>query len=55
MLVGTAARLKERWSGKRKFLIETSGGIDEKNLKERAINGKSFSSTVISYSLVYRG
>lgn len=55
MLVGTAARLKERWSGKRKFLIETSGGIDEKNLKERAINGKSFPSTAIPCSLVYRG
>lgn len=38
-LVSTAARLKQRWGGKRKFLIETSGGIEEKNLQERAING----------------
>jgi nicotinate-nucleotide pyrophosphorylase (carboxylating) len=39
VLVSTAARLKQRWSGKRKFLIETSGGIEERNFKERAING----------------
>jgi nicotinate-nucleotide pyrophosphorylase (carboxylating) len=45
VLVSTAARLKERWSGKRKFLIETSGGIEEKNLQERAINGMFFMST----------
>ena len=38
-LVNTARRLKERWQGKRRFLIETSGGIEENNLKERAING----------------
>ncbi|KAG8928306.1 hypothetical protein FRC03_000827 [Tulasnella sp. 419] len=37
-LYGVARRLKERWAGKRKFLIETSGGIDEGNLKERAVN-----------------
>lgn len=39
-LISTAARLKQRWSGKRKFLIETSGGIEENNFKERAINGE---------------
>lgn len=39
-LVSTARTLKERWRGKRKFLIETSGGIEEGNLKERAINGR---------------
>jgi nicotinate-nucleotide pyrophosphorylase (carboxylating) len=44
-LVSTARRLKERWGGKRKFLIETSGGIEEGNLKERAINGRQDLST----------
>lgn len=39
-LVNTARKLKERWAGKRKFLIETSGGIEIGNLKERAINGE---------------
>jgi len=38
-LASSAKTLKERWRGKRKFLIETSGGIEEGNLKERAING----------------
>ena len=38
-LVGVATRLKEEWLGKRKFLLETSGGIEEHNLHERAING----------------
>ncbi|KAG8990465.1 hypothetical protein FRB94_000282 [Tulasnella sp. JGI-2019a] len=37
-LYSAARNLKERWSGKRKFLIETSGGIEEGNLKERAVN-----------------
>ncbi|KAF8517872.1 nicotinate-nucleotide diphosphorylase [Gautieria morchelliformis] len=45
VLVSTAARLKERWNGKRKFLIETSGGIEEKNLKDRAINEVDILST----------
>jgi len=44
-LVSTAKRLKERWSGKRKFLIETSGGIEEGNLKERAISEVDILST----------
>jgi nicotinate-nucleotide pyrophosphorylase (carboxylating) len=38
-LVGVAGRLKEKWSGKRKFLFESSGNITETNLHERAING----------------
>jgi nicotinate-nucleotide pyrophosphorylase (carboxylating) len=38
-LVETARRLRERWKGKR-FLLETSGGIEEGNLRERAVNGK---------------
>ncbi len=39
-LVTTARRLRENWPNKR-FLIESSGGIDETNLLERAVNGKS--------------
>jgi nicotinate-nucleotide pyrophosphorylase (carboxylating) len=38
-LLSVARALKERWGGKRKFLLESSGGITEDNLKERAING----------------
>lgn len=38
-LVDVAKRLKERWAGK-KFLLETSGGITESNIHERAVNGK---------------
>jgi len=37
-LLSVARRLKEKWSGKRKFLFETSGNITEANLQERAIN-----------------
>lgn len=40
-LLSVARRLKEKWSGKRKFLFETSGNITEANLQERAINGKN--------------
>ena len=40
-LVSVARRLKERWVGKRKFQIETSGGIEEGNLTTRAINGEN--------------
>lgn len=36
-LLQVARRLRERWSGRR-FLLETSGGIDENNLCERAVN-----------------
>ena len=39
-LVSVAKRLREKWTGKRKFLFETSGNITESNLQERAINGK---------------
>ena len=39
-LVHVARRLKEKWNGKRKFLVETSGNITEANLQERAINGE---------------
>ena len=42
-LVNAAAELRERWGLQggtgRRFLLETSGGIDEANLKKRAING----------------
>lgn len=40
-LLSVARRLKEKWSGERKFLFETSGNITEANLQERAINGKN--------------
>ncbi|KAG6821548.1 hypothetical protein H0H93_000057 [Arthromyces matolae] len=37
-LVNIARRLKERWLGKRKFMLETSGNITDSNLQERANN-----------------
>jgi len=37
-LAATAGRLKDKWDGKRKFLFECSGGIDEQNLTSRAID-----------------
>jgi len=37
-LVSIARRLREKWKGQRKFLLETSGGIEESNLHEHAIN-----------------
>ena len=40
-LLDVAKRLKERWVGKRKFLLETSGGIEENNLRSRAVNRES--------------
>lgn len=49
-LVGAARRLKEKWSGQRKFLLETSGGIEEGNLRERAVNGKRRYSSLIVYA-----
>jgi nicotinate-nucleotide pyrophosphorylase (carboxylating) len=39
-LVVVARRLRERWRGRRVFKLETSGGIEEGNLIERAINGE---------------
>jgi nicotinate-nucleotide pyrophosphorylase len=38
-LVGVARRLRDKWTGKRKFLFESSGNITEANLQERAIPG----------------
>lgn len=40
-LTDVSKRLKEKWSGKRKFLFESSGNITESNLQERAIDGKA--------------
>ncbi|KAI0723075.1 nicotinate-nucleotide diphosphorylase [Earliella scabrosa] len=37
-LVGVARRLKDKWAGKRKFLFESSGNVNEANLHERALN-----------------
>ncbi|KAI0722250.1 nicotinate-nucleotide diphosphorylase [Cerioporus squamosus] len=37
-LVGVASRLKEKWAGKRKFRLESSGNITESNIHERALN-----------------
>ena len=39
-LISVARRLREKWASK-KFLLETSGGIEEGNLRERAVNGTS--------------
>ncbi len=39
-LVGVARRLKERWTGKRKFRLESSGNITESNIHGRALNGE---------------
>lgn len=47
-LVTVARRLKDKWAGKRKFLLESSGNITETNLHERAINGVLFHSDAIS-------
>ena len=41
-LADVSKRLKEKWTGKRKFLFESSGNITESNLQERAIDGKPF-------------
>ena len=40
-LASVAGRLRERWRGEgKKFMLETSGGITESNLRERAITGR---------------
>jgi nicotinate-nucleotide pyrophosphorylase (carboxylating) len=40
-LASVARRLRLRWAGEgKRFLLETSGGITESNLRERAIAGK---------------
>lgn len=44
-LADVSKRLKEKWSGKRKFLFESSGNITEGNLQERAIDGRFLSLT----------
>jgi nicotinate-nucleotide pyrophosphorylase (carboxylating) len=50
-LRSVAARLRERWAGSgKKFLLETSGGITESNLHERAISGKSVSALFSKHS-----
>jgi nicotinate-nucleotide pyrophosphorylase (carboxylating) len=46
-LADVSKRLKEKWSGKRKFLFESSGNITESNLHERAIDGEALSLIVI--------
>ena len=38
-LMSVARRLKEKWTGKRRFLFESSGNITAENLQERAIEG----------------
>jgi len=48
-LVDVARRLKEKWTGKRKFLFETSGNITESNLQERAISGEISSGFVSDF------
>ena len=35
-----ARRLKEKWKGQHKFLLETSGNITAANLKERVLTGE---------------
>jgi len=37
-LASVARALRERWGGKRKFLLENSGNITESNIQDRAIN-----------------
>ena len=39
-LKDVAARLKAKWTGKRKFLFESSGNVTEANIHERALNGE---------------
>jgi len=51
-LAGVARKLKEKWTGKRKFLFESSGNITESNLKERAINDIDILSTSVVHQSV---
>jgi len=51
-LINVARRLKEKWSGKRKFLFETSGNITETNLQGRAINEIDILSTSVVHQSV---
>ncbi|KAF8320849.1 nicotinate-nucleotide diphosphorylase [Clavulina sp. PMI_390] len=50
-LLDVAARLKKRWVGRRHFLLETSGGIEEHNLAQRAVNPLD----ILSTSAVHQG
>ncbi|KAG9120497.1 hypothetical protein FRC07_003981 [Ceratobasidium sp. 392] len=58
-LVAVARRLREKWRGLRVFKLETSGGIEDGNLVERAINGfDRYSMTdidILSTSAVHQG
>lgn len=47
-----AARLKAKWTGRRKFLFESSGNITEANLHERAINEIDILSTSVVHQSV---
>ncbi|KAF9057981.1 Quinolinate phosphoribosyl transferase [Panaeolus papilionaceus] len=51
-LVRVSRALKEKWSGQRKFLFETSGNITEANLQERAINDIDILSTSVVHQSV---
>lgn len=48
-LADVSKKLKEKWSGKRKFLFESSGNITESNLQERAIDGRLLSPTLVHH------
>ena len=48
-LADVSKRLKEKWSGKRKFLFESSGNITESNLQERAIDGRLLSPILVHH------
>lgn len=50
-LINVARRLREKWAGK-KFLLETSGGIEEGNLRERAVNGTSVLLNYLSFVML---
>ena len=50
-LADVSKRLKEKWSGRRKFMFESSGNITENNLQERAIDGETPSLVIICPSL----
>lgn len=49
----TAKTLKQRWAGKRAFLIESSGGISEENIVEYFSPGKSFVRSLWNEEIMY--
>ncbi|KIY74214.1 nicotinate-nucleotide diphosphorylase [Cylindrobasidium torrendii FP15055 ss-10] len=51
-LVSVARRLREKWTGKRSFLFESSGNITESNLQDRAINEIDILSTSVVHQSV---